>query len=110
MSDLARRHCVPCRSTCPPLEPHERAALLEQLPDWEVVDGHHLTRTWRFPDFRTGLRFVDRVGDVADAEDHHPEIRLGWGRVTLDIWTHTIDGLNESDFILAAKCETVLRP
>ena len=73
-----------------------------------MVAGHHLSKTWRFPDFAAALAFVIRVGAVAEAEGHHPDIYLSWGKVRLDIWTHKIDGLSESDFVLAAKTETCL--
>jgi 4a-hydroxytetrahydrobiopterin dehydratase len=70
-----------------------------------VVEGHHLARSFPFPDFRTALDFVNRVGAVAEEEGHHPDLCLSWGRVDIRIWTHKIDGLTESDFILAAKID-----
>lgn len=73
--------------------------------DWAVVDDHHLFKTYRFPDFVTALAFVNRVGAVAEAEGHHPDVELTWGRVAIKIWTHAIDGLTESDFVLAAKAD-----
>ena len=105
---LNQRHCVPCRGDTPALEAGARHALLEELSaGWEVVDGHHLRKEFRFPDFVTALAFVNRAGDVAEAEGHHPDIELTWGRATIKIWTHAIDGLTESDFVLAAKVDTV---
>jgi 4a-hydroxytetrahydrobiopterin dehydratase len=105
--DLASRECVPCRGGVPPLTPVERAALLERLEGWEVVDGHHLGKSFAFPDFKEALAFVNRVGAVAESNGHHPDLELGWGRVRIEIFTHKIDGLTESDFILAAKCDQV---
>lgn len=108
MSDLASRPCVPCRRGTPPLDPTARADLLDRLGgDWRVVDGHHLHKAYAFPDFATALAFVNRVGAVAEEADHHPDIALGWGRVELTIWTHTIDGLSEADFVLAARADRV---
>jgi len=105
-SPLAARHCVPCRGGTPPLGAAERDALLLQLGgDWAVVDDHHLFKAYRFPDFATALAFVNRVGAVAEAEGHHPDVELTWGRVAIKIWTHAIDGLTESDFVLAAKAD-----
>ena len=105
---LADRHCVPCRGGTPALGAGERDALLRQLGgDWVVADGHHLLKEYRFPDFATALAFVNRVGAVAEAEGHHPNIELTWGRVAIKIWTHAIDGLTESDFVLAAKADGV---
>ena len=70
---------------------------------WQVVDGHHLEKTYRFADFGEALAFTNRIGAVAERQGHHPDIHLTWGKVGVSIWTHKIDGLTESDFILAAK-------
>ena len=105
--DLADRECVPCRGGIPPLSADEIRPLLEQLAGWQVVDDHHLTKSWEFDDFATALAFVNRVGDVAETNGHHPDIFLSWGKVRIELWTHKIDGLSESDFILAAKCDLV---
>lgn len=78
----------------------------EQLGEgWEVVENHHLRKPYKFKNFQEALAFTNRVGELAEEIGHHPEIALGWGRVVLEIWTHKIDGLAESDFIFAAKCD-----
>jgi 4a-hydroxytetrahydrobiopterin dehydratase len=100
---LAEQHCVPCRGGIPPLSDGEVEKFAAQTPDWRVVDGHHLARGFEFPDFRTALDFVNQVGAVSEQEGHHPDLSLSWGKVEIRIWTHKIDGLTESDFILAAK-------
>ena len=106
IGDLASRDCVPCKGGTPPLAGAELRALERQLgADWRVVDAHHLEKTYRFPDFRSALAFVNRVGELAEEQFHHPDLHLAWGRVTLTIWTHKIDGLTESDFVFAAKAE-----
>lgn len=105
---LADRECVPCRGGVPKLTPEQCAPLLAQLSGWRVIDQHHLTKTYAFPDFVSGLAFVNRVAEVAERNGHHPDLQLAWGRVAIDVWTHKIDGLTESDFILAAKCDAVL--
>src|SRR5215470_20087863 len=105
MSRLAEKHCVPCRGGVPPLSGEQLLPLLEQLPDWQIVQEHHLARTFRFPDFKKGLEFVNRVGAVAEEEGHHPDLCLSWGKVDVQIYTHKIRGLTESDFILAAKID-----
>jgi len=102
---LAEKHCVPCRGGVPPLAGAELDRLRAQLPDWQVAGGHHLERTFTFPDFRSALDFVNRAGAIAEAEGHHPDLYLAWGKVGVKTWTHKIDGLTESDFILAAKIE-----
>jgi len=102
---LADKHCVPCRGGVPPLSGEVLERLQALVPGWRVVDGHHLTKTYTFPDFRTALDFVNRAGAVAEAEGHHPDLYLGWGKVEVRIWTHKINGLTESDFILAAKLD-----
>lgn len=105
MSDLANQQCVPCRGGVPPLSAERQAELLKQLNGWTVERGHHLTKAYAFPDFAQALAFVNRVGKMADEQGHHPDIYLTWGKVRVDIWTHKIDGLTESDFIFAAKTE-----
>ncbi len=107
MSDrLAAKHCVPCHGGVPPLQADEIRRLAAELGgDWEVVEHHHLRKRFEFPDFATALAFVNRVGEVAEREGHHPDIQLAWGRVDVEIWTHAIDGLTESDFVLAARID-----
>ena len=110
--DLTKRECVPCRGGVPPLETPEIETLLGQLgPNgWRAVDGHHLEKEYPVPDFVSALAFVNRVGELAEREGHHPDVHLAWGKVRLTIWTHKIDGLTESDFVLAAKIERLPRP
>ena len=105
MSGLASRQCVPCRGGVPPLQQDEIGALLPQLDGWTVVDQHHLKKNYRFKDFREAQQFVTKVGDLAEEQGHHPDICFGWGNAEIRIWTHKIDGLTESDFILAAKID-----
>ena len=105
MSELANKTCVPCRGGVPALKGKELANLHAQLPGWEVVEEHHLLRTYMFPDFLQALEFVNRAGAIAEQQGHHPDIYLAWGKVEVKIWTHKIDGLTESDFILAAKID-----
>jgi len=106
MSGLAGKHCVPCRGGVPRLRGEEIERLRVQLDQgWRVVDEHHLEKTYAFSDFAQALAFTTRVGAIAETEGHHPDVYLAWGKVTLTIWTHKIDGLTESDFILAAKAD-----
>ena len=102
---LAQKTCIPCRGGVPPLPEAEARELLAQVSGWELIDNHHLRKTYRFPDFKQALAFVDRVGALAEEQKHHPDITLAWGKVVLEIWTHKINGLTESDFIFAAKCD-----
>jgi len=106
MTALAEKECVPCKGGVPRLEGEELARVARQLePGWQVVNEHHLEKEYKFKDFRDALAFVNRVGELAEAQSHHPDIYLAWGKVKLTIWTHKIDGLTESDFILAAKAD-----
>jgi len=107
MMSLAEKHCVPCRGGVPALQGEALEHLAAQLPGWQVVEGHHLSKSFAFPDFRSALDFVNRVGEVAEAEGHHPDVLLAWGKADVKIWTHKIDGLAESDFILAARIDAV---
>lgn len=105
MTELAQKTCVPCRGGVPPLTPAEIEPLLAQLDGWEILREYHLTRQFTFPDFASALDFVNRVGAIAEEQAHHPDIYLAWGKVTVEIWTHKISGLTESDFIFAAKVD-----
>lgn len=105
MNELASQQCVPCRGGVPPLANEEITKLQAQLDGWEVVNGHHLRKEYKFEDFKEAQAFVNRVGELAEAQWHHPDICYGWGRAEITIWTHKIDGLTESDFILAAKID-----
>jgi len=105
MSDLAERQCIPCRGGVPALKGEELTSLAAQVSNWQVVDEHHLQKTYKFTDFRESLEFVNRIGELAETEGHHPDICFGWGKAEVSIWTHKINGLTESDFILAAKID-----
>lgn len=107
-NELAARDCVPCRGGVPPLEAAENQDLLAQLGnDWQVIDDHHLQKKFKLKNFAEALAFTNRIGAIAEAQNHHPDIYLAWGKVEITIWTHKIDGLTESDFVFAAKCEEV---
>ena len=109
VSELARKQCVPCKGGIPPLAGKELERLSHMLGNgWGVVDGHHLEKEYPFPNFVDALAFTNRVGDIAETQGHHPDIYLSWGKVRVTIWTHAINGLTESDFILAAKAEAAL--
>src|SRR5437660_9984794 len=108
MSELAEKTCVPCRGGVSAIKGKELSDLHKQVPDWQVVNEHHLMRKFTFPDFRRALDFVNRVGEIAEQQGHHPDILLAWGRVEITLWTHKIDGLTESDFIIAAKIDELV--
>ena len=75
--------------------------------DWQVIDDHHLSRLYTFKNFRKALDFVNGVGEMAEEQQHHPDVFLAWGKARVEIWTHKIDGLMESDFVFAAKCDRI---
>lgn len=103
---LAEKECVPCKGGVPPLKGEALRELHESLGNgWDLVEEHHLEKTYKFENFVDALAFVNKVGEIAEAQNHHPEIELGWGRAKILIWTHKIDGLTESDFVFAAKVE-----
>ena len=110
MSTLADRDCVPCKGGVPPLKGEKLQEISKQLahPEkWKIIGEHHIVRSFKFSDFKSALAFVNRVGAIAEEQGHHPDINLAWGKVEITIWTHAIDGLTESDFILAAKIEQI---
>jgi 4a-hydroxytetrahydrobiopterin dehydratase len=102
---LADKQCVPCRGGVPPLQGKELASLHKSVPQWNVANEHHLQREFKFPDFKQALAFVNRVGALAEEQGHHPDILLAWGKAGITLWTHKIDGLTESDFVMAAKID-----
>jgi 4a-hydroxytetrahydrobiopterin dehydratase len=108
MDDLADKTCIPCRGGVLPLKGDELQRFHLQVPQWSVENEHHITRKFTFPDFVKALEFVNRVGALAEEQGHHPDILLAWGKAVLTLWTHKIDGLTESDFIMAAKIDRLL--
>ena len=106
---LAAKTCAPSRKGAPALKGAELAKLQAALPLWTVVREHHLERQYELPDFKSALAFVNRVGAVAEEQNHHPDLTLSWGKVGVSIWTHVVDGLTENDFIFAAKVERLPR-
>lgn len=102
---LAEQECTPCREGAEPLKGERLKRLAAQVPEWEVVDEHHLRRAFKFKDFRSALEWVNRVGRVAEALGHHPWIHFTWGQVILELWTHKVGGLVLNDFILAAHLD-----
>jgi 4a-hydroxytetrahydrobiopterin dehydratase len=109
MEKLSDKHCVPCKGGIPPLKGDELQELYQQLESgWQIILDHHLEKEYIFKNFRDALAFVNRVGEVAEKEGHHPDLFLTWGKVKVSLWTHKIDGLTMSDFILAAKCDKCL--
>ena len=108
MSELATKQCIPCRGGVLPVKGTELGALQQQLSGgWRVVDEHHLEKEYHFDDFRQALDFTVKVGEMAEEQNHHPDIVLAWGKVKVTIWTHKIDGLTESDFVFAAKVDVL---
>jgi len=107
MTDLADRHCKERPKGSPALDPADVERYLTELdPAWSVADAR-LERTFRFPDFRHALEFTNRVGGIAERENHHPDLRLSWGKVVVELSTHSVGGLSENDFILAAKVDRI---
>ena len=105
MAGLADRQCVPCKGGVPPLTGEQIAPLLAHLDGWNVVEKHHLEKRYKLKNFVQALDLVNRIGAIAEEQNHHPDIFLAWGRVDVKIWTHKINGLTESDFVFAAKCD-----
>ena len=103
MSELAKKQCVPCAGGVPPLSPDQTDPLLAEMYGWVIQPSPRMARQFKSQDFEKALAFVNRIGAIGENENHHPDIKLTWGKVGVEIWTHKIGGLTESDFILAAK-------
>jgi 4a-hydroxytetrahydrobiopterin dehydratase len=107
---LADQQCIPCRGGVPPLPQARTDELLAQLDEgWALDANGHLLRVYSFNDFAAAMAFAIRVGDIAEEQGHHPDLHVGWGRCGVEIWTHKINGLTESDFFLAAKTDRAFR-
>lgn len=107
-SELAQKHCVPCRGGVSPLKGQELNSLYTKLnKGWQVISEHHLEKEFLFKNFKEALDFTVKIGALSEAEGHHPDIYLAWGKVKITLWTHKIEGLSESDFILAAKIDLI---
>ena len=105
---LHEKKCIPCQGGVPPLTLREIEPYMEQIhADWNLIADHHIERVLSFDDFQNALDFVNKAGEICEQEDHHADFELSWGRVKIMIWTHKIDGLNEADFILAAKIDNI---
>ena len=108
MGELSERHCVPCEGGVASLRADEIDRLSQGIdPGWSVINYHHIEREFKFHDFSEALNFTNRVGEIAEAEGHHPNIELSWGRVKIILWTHKAMGLTENDFIIAAKVDEI---
>ena len=106
--DLAQKKCVACEGDAAPLSPMEATALLGHLKGWELArDFKKISKTFKFKDFVQAMEFAKKITPVAEAEGHHPDLTIGWGKVAVELSTHAINGLSENDFILAAKIDTI---
>ena len=106
MSELAHRELKPPRKDVAPLKGDQLHAINDQLGGgWQVIDEHHLEKTFKFSNFLEALDFTNAVGELAETVDHHPEICVTWGKAKITIWTHSIGGLSEADFVFAARCD-----
>ncbi len=108
-NELRQKRCVSCESGVPALPAEQVRTLLKSLPHWQLSsDGKRIRREWRVRDFAEAITFFEHVADIAETEDHHPDLHLvGYRNVTIEIWTHAVGGLTENDFILAAKIDAV---
>lgn len=110
MSELSGKRCIPCEGGAVKMTRDEAEHMHKQVPEWTLnAEGTALTRSFPFKDFQKALDFVNKVGEAAQAEWHHPDIKLGWGRAEISFTTHSIRGLSENDFIMAAKVDALPR-
>ncbi len=105
--ELASQTCIPCRGGIPPLDEMKVKLMLDVIPGWKKIDGSvdKIAKTYKFKDFKESMEFVNKVAEIAEQENHHPDILIHWNEVTLTAWTHAINGLFDNDFIVAAKID-----
>lgn len=107
MSDLTQKKCIPCTAGTPPLKGEKLQSFMKQLKGWTLMNEYHLEKPFKFKNFVEALAFTNELGKLAEQEGHHPDILLSWGKVVVTLWTHKINGLSESDFIMAAKSDAI---
>lgn len=108
MKNLTQKVCVACEGGVPPLQGQELQDYLEEVKDWELVEGQKIKKKFEFKNFMEALAFVNKVGEIAEKEGHHPDIHLvSYKNVVIELWTHSIGGLSENDFIVAAKIDSL---
>ncbi|MEY4669616.1 MAG: pterin-4-alpha-carbinolamine dehydratase [Pseudomonadota bacterium] len=105
MSNLTAKRCSQCQPGTPALTEEERTTLGREVPEWKIIEGTKLHREYKFKTYMDGVAWVQVAGEISDSEDHHPDIHIFYRRVVLDLWTHTVNGLSENDYILAAKLD-----
>lgn len=104
---LAEKSCVPCRGGVPPLTREEFEPMLKELRGWEIKNDERLLKSYKFNDFKSSLKLANEIGELAERENHHPDLLVRWGELGIELWTHAAGGLTESDFILAAKIDKI---
>lgn len=104
--ELARKKCVPCEGGTVPMSKAEAERMLKQVNGWSL-EGKMIRKQFVFRDFTEAMAFVNKIAALAEGEDHHPDIKINWNKVTLELWTHAIGGLSENDFIVAAKVDAI---
>ncbi len=109
MNELVKKKCTPLQEGTPPFTKEEVESYLSKIKGWHVYENHHIKKLFPFPDFRSALSFINKIGELAEQENHHPNICFTWGRVEVIIWTHEINGLHENDFILASKTDELFK-
>lgn len=110
MTELSQKKCVPCEDRTGKLESKQSTVLLEELDHWKIIDDRVIEKTLQFKDFASALAFVNKVGAIAEKENHHPDMSIfSWNKVKFSLSTHSIGGLSENDFILAAKIDELAR-
>lgn len=108
MSDLSTKRCIPCEGDVPPLTLPQAQDLMQQIPEWKLSeDGKRISRLFGFKDFAKALEFANKVGQVAEEQWHHPDMKVSWGKVEVALTTHSIKGLSENDFIVAAHIDLI---
>lgn len=105
---LSEKKCEPCKGAVPAMAEAELSRYAREIPDWEIVEGSRLVRRFKFSNFAKPMKLANEIAELAESEHHHPDLHIGWGKLTIELWTHASGGLTQNDFILAAKIDEIV--
>ena len=107
MQGLLQKKCVPCEGIGKAFTKKEVQAYLKKVENWEIKESKKIEKLFKFKNFVQAMDFANKITEIAEQENHHPDLHISWGKVRVELWTHALNGLTENDFILAAKIDAI---